>query len=180
MASRLEDRISAPGPKKLLSIDGGGMRGLIALEFLSRIEAILREKRGDDKLVLADYFDYVAGTSTGAIIATAISFGFPTERIFDFYLTSARTMLDPANAALRWARKFGPDSFVSKFLSSIGVLSSSSMFTQKALEREIQAVIGTEGGGPVTLGTEKLRTLLLIVMRNASTNSPWPISNNPK
>ena len=30
-----------------------------------------------------------------------------------------------------------------------------------------------------TLGSEKLRTLLLLVMRNATTDSPWPISNNP-
>jgi uncharacterized protein len=30
-----------------------------------------------------------------------------------------------------------------------------------------------------TLGSEKLQTLLLLIVRNATTNSPWPICNNP-
>ena len=36
-----------------------------------------------------------------------------------------------------------------------------------------------EGKVPATLGTSKLRTLLTLVMRNHSTGSPWPVSNNP-
>jgi predicted acylesterase/phospholipase RssA len=180
MATRLEERIAAPGPKKLLSIDGGGIRGLIAIEILARIESLLREQSGRGDLVLADYFDYVGGTSTGAIIATAVSLGFSSERIRDLYINSARTMLDPSNVFLRLARKFGPESLVAKFLSSVGVLTSSSMFTQEALAVNIRTAIGSDGERPATLGSEKLRTLLLIVMRNASTDSPWPISNNPR
>ncbi|HXW50454.1 MAG TPA: patatin-like phospholipase family protein [Candidatus Acidoferrales bacterium] len=167
------------GPKKLLSIDGGGVRGFIALEFLIRIEACLREKFGRSDLVLADYFDYVGGTSTGAIIATFVSLGFSVDEIRDFYRTGAKTMFDPSNVFLRIARRFGGDSGIAKFLSTIGVLTSSSMFTQKALAAEIKAVIGKDGDAEATLGTQKLRTLLLLVMRNASTDSPWPLSNNP-
>jgi uncharacterized protein len=176
----LEERIAMPGPKKLLSIDGGGIRGLIALEFLCRIETLLREKLDRSDLVLADYFDYIGGTSTGAIIATFISLGFSTDRIREFYRAGAHTMFDPANVFLRLSNKFGSNALVAKFLSVIGVLASSSMFTQKALAVEIKSVIGQDGEGDATLGTDKLRTLLLIVMRNASTDSPWPISNNPK
>ena len=152
---------------------------MIALEFLGRIEALLREKLGRPDLVLADYFDYVGGTSTGAIIATSISLGFSTEKIRDFYLTGAKTMFDPANVFLRLARKFSSNALMAKLLSSIGALSSSSMFTQKALAAEIRSAIGRDGDDDATLGSSKLRTLLLIVMRNASTDSPWPISNNP-
>jgi hypothetical protein len=178
--AHLEKRIATPGPKKILSIDGGGIRGLIALEFLGRIETLLREKHGRDDLVLADYFDYVGGTSTGAIIATLISLGYSTQNIREFYLSSAHTMLEPANVLLRLARKFGSNALAAKFLSAIGTLTSSSLFAQKALAAEIKSVIGSDGEGEATLGTDKLRTLLLIVMRNASTDSPWPISNNPK
>ncbi len=178
--SLLERRIAAPGPKKLLSIDGGGIRGLIALEFLARIEALLREKLGRSDLVLADYFDYVGGTSTGAIIATLISLGFPTEKMIDFYRTGAHTMFDPSNVFLRLERKFGSNSFMAKLLNAVGVLTSSSMFTQEALAAKFKSVIGTDGDRDATLGTEKLRTLLLVVMRNASTDSPWPVSNNPR
>jgi len=180
VTAHLDERMSRTGPKKLLSIDGGGIRGLIALEFLSRIETLLREQTGGSDLVLADYFDYVGGTSTGAIIATFISLGFSIAQIRDFYRTGARTMFDPANFVLRIARELGPNAFVTKFLSMIGVLASSSMFTQKALAAEMRQVIGLDGDRDATLGTEKLRTLLLIVMRNASTDSPWPLSNNPR
>src|ERR1022692_4644277 len=178
--SILERRIAAPGPKKLLSIDGGGIRGLIALEFLARIEALLREKFGRGDLVLADYFDYVGGTSTGAIIATLIALGFATETMVEFYRTGAHTMFEPSNVFLRLERKFGSNTLMAKLLNAIGVLSSSSMFTQKALAAEIKSVIGPDGDRDATLGTEKLRTLLLIVMRNASTDSPWAVSNNPR
>lgn len=176
----LELRIAAPGPKKLLSIDGGGIRGLIALEFLARIESLLREKLGRSDLVLAEYFDYVGGTSTGAIIATFISLGFPTKTILEFYRTGARTMFEPSNVFLRLERKFGPQTLLAKLLNAVGVLTSSSMFTQEALAAKIKSVIGPDGDREATLGTDKLRTLLLIVMRNASTDSPWPVSNNPR
>ena len=56
---------------RLLSIDGGGVRGVVALEVLARIEQVLRDETGDPELVLGDWFEYVGGTSTGAIIAGA-------------------------------------------------------------------------------------------------------------
>src|SRR5262245_18910174 len=36
-----------------------------------------------------------------------------------------------------------------------------------------------DGNVPALLGSQRLRALLFIVMRNASTGSPWPVSNNP-
>ena len=35
----LETRLTAPGPKRLLSLDGGGIRGVLTLEYLARVEA---------------------------------------------------------------------------------------------------------------------------------------------
>jgi patatin-like phospholipase/acyl hydrolase len=67
----LEKRITAPGPKKILALDGGGIRGMLTVEVLAEIEELLRKAlKRDANFVLADYFDYIAGTSTGAIIAT--------------------------------------------------------------------------------------------------------------
>ena len=74
------------GPWKLLACDGGGIRGIISIEILARIELELRKSSGNPKLVLADYFDYVAGTSTGAIIATLIALGYSVDQLRDFYL----------------------------------------------------------------------------------------------
>ncbi len=40
----LLDRLTAPGPKRILSLDGGGMRGIISLCYLERIETVLRRR----------------------------------------------------------------------------------------------------------------------------------------
>jgi uncharacterized protein len=62
----LTDRLNKPGPRKLLALDGGGIRGVLSLLILARIEELLVKQSGRTDYRLADYFDYVAGTSTGA------------------------------------------------------------------------------------------------------------------
>ena len=53
----------------ILSIDGGGIRGIIPAIILNHIEKELQLRTGDPNTTLADYFDLVAGTSTGGILA---------------------------------------------------------------------------------------------------------------
>ena len=48
------------------------------------------------KLVLADYFDYVAGTTTGAIMAILIALGYSVDQLRDFYLRSGAEMFHKA------------------------------------------------------------------------------------
>lgn len=140
------------GPRKLLALDGGGIRGLISVEVLAAIEKEFRRDRGDD-FRLADEFDYVAGTSTGAIIATCVALGMTVDQIRKFYLDSGRDMFDKASLLRRFRTKY----------------------EDAKLAAQLQKVIGED----TTLGSDALRTLLLIVMRNATTDSPWPLSNNP-
>jgi uncharacterized protein len=94
---RLTERLERKGPHKLLAIDGGGIRGVLALQILAKIESLLREESANSDYRLADYFDYVAGTSTGAIIAAGISLG----KILDFYLKNGSDMFDKANIVRR-------------------------------------------------------------------------------
>ncbi|XXG86586.1 hypothetical protein AAC387_Pa11g1449 [Persea americana] len=56
----------------ILSIDGGGIRGLIPAKILSFLESQLQEIDGKDARI-ADYFDVIAGTSTGGLIATMLT-----------------------------------------------------------------------------------------------------------
>ena len=120
-------------------IDGGGIRGLIAIEFLSKIERLLRDRFNQPNLVLADYFDYVAGTSTGAIIATLISLGYSIDEVHGFYRTGAHTMFDP-NAFQRVARRTkGP---LAVLMGMIGMLIYRAMYTSLPLEREIKQILG--------------------------------------
>src|SRR6476661_6915675 len=74
-----------PGPKRLLSLDGGGVRGALTVAFLERIETLLGAHHGRD-VRLGEYFDLVGGTSTGAIIAGALALGYRTSQVKDFYL----------------------------------------------------------------------------------------------
>jgi patatin-like phospholipase/acyl hydrolase len=80
------------GRARLLSFDGGGIRGLFALQVAKRIETLLREKHARPDLVLSDHFHYIGGTSTGAIIADFLSWGLPVDRIVEFYRENAVAM----------------------------------------------------------------------------------------
>jgi patatin-like phospholipase/acyl hydrolase len=85
IAGRTRDKhLFGPGPKRILALDGGGVRGIISLAYLERLEAILRERFGPDT-VLADYFDLIGGASTGAIIATGLALGLPVKRLIATY-----------------------------------------------------------------------------------------------
>jgi patatin-like phospholipase/acyl hydrolase len=93
----LIERISQSGPKKLLAVDGGGIRGVLALQVLLKIEGLLKSKAGRDSFRLADYFDYIAGTSTGAIIAAGLAMGLPVGDILTFYKAAGAQMFVKAN-----------------------------------------------------------------------------------
>jgi patatin-like phospholipase/acyl hydrolase len=147
-------KLEPSATKKLLALDGGGIRGIMTVEILAGIEDLLKQRlgRGDD-FRLADYFDYVAGTSTGAIIAACLSLGMSVAEIREFYIASGPAMFNRASIlrALRYK------------------------FEDEPLAKKLREVMGEE----TTLGSEKLRTLLMMVLRNATTDSPWPVSSNP-
>jgi patatin-like phospholipase/acyl hydrolase len=159
----LNDRIAAPGPKKILACDGGGILGLMSVEILARLEADLRAARNAPELVLADEFDLVCGTSTGAVIATCISAGMSTARIRDFYVGSGRQMFDKASIFKRLRYSYNDEPLARK------------------LREELNAALGHPKAEPwATLGDPGLRTVLMMVLRNHSTDSPWPVWNNPR
>ena len=137
---------------RLLSIDGGGARGVVALEVLARLEEQLRDRTGDDDLVLGDWFDYVAGTSTGGIIAAGLAIGLPVSRLQALYAENAGQIFTRS----RWRDQL-------KFRYDDAGL-------EEILRREL---------GDRTLGSPDLRCLLLLGLRNSSTGSPWPVSSNP-
>lgn len=150
---KLTDRLAGKGPRKLLACDGGGIRGVLSLMVLAKIEKLLIEESGRADYRLADYFDYVAGTSTGGIIAAGIAMGMSVADILAFYVNNGSKMFDKASIFRRLQTKF----------------------ESEPLALELQEVFGKA----TTLGAPELESLLLLVMRNATTNSPWPISNNP-
>src|SRR5476651_229194 len=74
------------GPKRILSLDGGGVRGALSIAFLERLEKLVEEIEGKPTL-LGDWFDLIGGTSTGAIIACALALGYTAAEIHELYKT---------------------------------------------------------------------------------------------
>ncbi|MDD5579790.1 MAG: patatin-like phospholipase family protein [Methylobacter sp.] len=159
MNQNIINRIQSPGPKKILACDGGGILGLMSVEILLKIEEELRKASGKGPdFVLADYFDFVCGTSTGAIIATCISSGMSMAKIRQFYLDSGKQMFDKASLLKRLQYDYNSEP-LAKLL-------------KEALDTQLHEQ-------DATLGSANLRSVLMMVMRNATTDSPWPLSNNP-
>ena len=143
---------------RILSLDGGGIRGVFSLQILSRVEELLRRERGKPDLVLADVFDMFAGTSTGAIIATFLAWGKSVAEIEQMYIGHAPEIFCKSNFIGRWRSKYRAD----------------------GITRFFRNQFSEADGTAATLGSSRLRTKLLIVMRNASTGSPWPLTNHPE
>lgn len=149
--------------KHILTLDGGGIRGVFSLEILLRIETLLREHFKAPELILADHFEFFAGTSTGAIIATGLSWGMTVEEILELYVQHGTTMFQH----VPW---YHP---VRRFLVS--------RYEAKPLSDMLRRIFSEDGKGevPALLDTKRLKTLLLVVLRNHTTGSAWPVTNNP-
>ena len=164
MQERLRERIAAPGAKKILACDGGGILGMMSVEILGTIERDLRRLTGNPQLVLADWFDFTCGTSTGAIIAACIACGMSVDQVRQFYVDSGKDMFDKASLLKRLRYSYNDEPLA------------------RMLQTELDRALGyaaRDGQPHATLGDDGLRTLLMMVLRNHTTDSPWPVSNNP-
>ncbi len=65
-------------PFRILSLDGGGVRGIVAAKMLAKIEKQINQP-------LNEYFDLIVGTSTGSIVAAAIATGRSSKEIVEFF-----------------------------------------------------------------------------------------------
>ncbi|MFZ4071974.1 MAG: patatin-like phospholipase family protein [Caulobacterales bacterium] len=140
------------GPKRILALDGGGVKGILTLGMLSGIEAELRRRSGDEFLVLSDYYDLIGGTSTGAIIASGLALGLQTAELISMYM------------------KLGP----AVFGRSAGDGLWRAKFDAKKLRQALEGVLGRR-----TLGTPDLRTGFALCAKRIDTGSAWVLSNNP-
>jgi patatin-like phospholipase/acyl hydrolase len=75
------ERLTAPGPKRILALDGGGVRGTITIGFLEQIERVLRERHQRPDLRLCEYFDLIGGTSVGSTLAAGLAIGMEVSEL---------------------------------------------------------------------------------------------------
>jgi hypothetical protein len=142
-----------PGAKRILSLDGGGVRGAITLAFLERIEQAIVARHGPAAR-LCDWFDLIGGTSTGAIIAGALALGYRASEVKEFY------------------HNLAPHVFVRK---PWHIPYLQAKFDAHELRRRIDAVVGERD-----LASADLLTGLAVFAKRMDTGSPWVLANNPR
>lgn len=142
------------GAKRILALDGGGVKGVLTLGMLKVLEEELRRRaHGDAAFRLSDYYDLIGGTSTGAIIATALALGLSIDEIIALYM------------------RLGPEVFGRN--SGDGVFLQSK-FESKKLRRALHSVLSTK-----TLGSQDIKTGLAIHAKRIDTGSAWVVTNHP-
>jgi patatin-like phospholipase/acyl hydrolase len=100
---------------QILSLDGGGVRGLFSAAILSSIEQ-------DLKTNIQDHFDLIVGTSTGGIIAIGLGLGLESKLLVDFYVRHCSQIFKNPfrlRSALQWIRRKYPAEPLNKAVHSV-------------------------------------------------------------
>lgn len=159
MSEYIRRRLESAGPKRILALDGGGVRGIVSIGFLEAIEAVLAKRfvsqgiyqRSED-FRLAHYFDLIGGTSVGSMLATMLALGWPMSQV--------RREFEAEITNIFKSRQVG--GFIRPKYNAGPVF---------------QAVHKIVGDQP--LRSEQLQTGLAIIIKRADKGSVWPIVNNP-
>ena len=166
VSSSLEARLSAKGPKRILALDGGGIRGAITLGFLEQIERTLAQRHEREGIMpkadfrLHHYFDLIGGTSTGSIIAALLAIG-------GYSATEIKTMYRELGAKIFSDRNglnlFGKRIYLDR------------KYDAAPLKEELKRIFQD-----ARLGDDSNKTGFCVVTKRLDTCSTWPVTNNPK
>ena len=89
--------------KRILTIDGGGIKGVFPAAFLTTVENTIEDN-------IANYFDLIVGTSTGGIIALGLGLGLSAKELLAFYEEHGPAIFK-GNRGLRWLRWLGTSKY---------------------------------------------------------------------
>lgn len=131
---------------RILSLDGGGIRGIIPAMILQYVENHLVEITGNQNARIADYFDFVCGTSTGGILACLYLAPHPeqsadspltmytAQEALDFYSENGYNIFNGSKLntlmglrSLIDANKYNPDCIEKLFAEKFGALKMSDL-----------------------------------------------------
>ena len=83
---------------RILSLDGGGIKGVFTAAFLAELERMSGSR-------VADHFDLIAGTSTGGIIALGLGLRIPACKLLDLYISNGPAIFPSVGLRVRfWSR----------------------------------------------------------------------------
>ena len=164
ISATLDERLHAKGPKRILSLDGGGIRGALTLGFLEKIESTLAEKHKDmmppSEFRLHHYFDLIGGTSTGSIIAALLAIGGKSvTEIKKMYQELGKKIFSDKNGL----NIFGKQLYINR------------KYNAAPLKEELERIFGD-----ARLGDDSNKTGFCAVTKRLDTFSTWPVLNNPR
>ncbi|MCG7980325.1 MAG: patatin-like phospholipase family protein [gamma proteobacterium symbiont of Clathrolucina costata] len=110
---------------KILSIDGGGIRGYFSAYILERIQQELGVE-------FSEYFDLIAGTSTGSIIAAALAINHPISEVTKLYKDKGKKIFKPRKFSLGgiWKAKYSKSALIDELEKVFGDKTLSSTETR--------------------------------------------------
>ncbi|MBK8145473.1 MAG: patatin-like phospholipase family protein [Bacteroidetes bacterium] len=157
----VSEHLAIAESKRILALDGGGIRGALSLGILKNIETILKERFKDTipptEFRLHHYYDLIGGTSTGAIIASALAIGMSVDEIIEKY------------------KELGTDIFrKGGWLDTIHDLWKSK-YDVRPLKKHLDHFFKD-----IKLADDTIKTGLTIVAKRLDSFSTWPLTNNPK
>lgn len=88
---------------RILTLDGGGYRGRLAALMLIQLQQaidVVCDKRKIPRKSIKDCFDLIAGTSTGSLIASALTVGKSAQEVFNIFANDGRSLFPPQNPLL--------------------------------------------------------------------------------
>lgn len=74
---------------KILSLNGGGVRGLFTITLLAELESIIEKREKRENVKIGDYFDLITGTSIGGILALGLASGISARKLKEAFEKSA-------------------------------------------------------------------------------------------
>jgi patatin-like phospholipase/acyl hydrolase len=92
---------------RVLSVDGGGVRGFLAASILANIETYLNDATGEP-VALGQRFDLLSGTSAGGLIALGLGMGRSAAEVRDLFITLVPAVFGDANRRSAWRRPKQP------------------------------------------------------------------------
>ncbi|SNR88000.1 CBASS cGAMP-activated phospholipase [Hymenobacter mucosus] len=134
---------------KILCIDGGGIKGLYSATILQHLEEQF-------DCCISDRFDMLCGTSTGGLIALALSLRIPAAEIVQFYREEGANIF-PQYTKSRW---------IHRFISGFKQITWNGKFSDEPLKKALQKVFGEK-----VLGQSE--NLLCIPSYTITDARPW-------
>jgi predicted acylesterase/phospholipase RssA len=138
-------------PFRVLSLDGGGMRGIYTAEYLGCLASGFSKRTGRADLDIGKGFDLIVGTSTGAIVGCALVAGVPLKKVVSLYKNSGKLIFPrrvPTGIASALpdliqrpaALKRGSKALQSALTAAFGTETVGQVFTRRGIALAVTAV----------------------------------------